>query len=213
MPGRCLCDWRTSCVHVWRSGHEAVVRVWRWRVRCCPQMRGAAQLLSSCPLCSAAGATRRGCSSSCSAYGASWCTCAGKTTHTDTSPADLRSKSHEPTGRGLEPVFITGTRRGRKKIQRKSVFDGNQSRTRRVLLHVWPGASGAPGHTPSPPESLPSIRGSRPLGGLRAQKSLWAQAPGRLTPPPRRDSTPGLLTPRGLTQRSAGASADPPPGR
>ena len=69
--GRCRGGSRNACAHVWRSEREAVGRGWRWRVRWCPRVRGAAQLLSSVPPESGpAVAARRGCSSSCSAYGA-----------------------------------------------------------------------------------------------------------------------------------------------
>ena len=152
-PGRCHGDSRIACVHVWRSGLGAVGRVWRWRVRWCPRVRGAAQLLSSCPLCAGRRwRPERGCSSSCSAYGAPWCTCAGRTAHTGSCPADLESKSLEQIPKGLPnrcppPEHGGPEKKSKENPQpmathrhpRESYFTYGPARAGRRAVHLPPG--------------------------------------------------------------------------
>ncbi len=144
-------------------------------------MRGAAQLLSSCPLV--------------------WP--AGRPEGAVPRPVQrtVRRGAHAPTGLRIpvsppltcdrkvpravradaEPEFTTRTRGPPKKIRRKSGSDGNPPRSPRVLLHVRPGASGAPGRTPSSPGPLPS--------GVE-------RAPGARNPTPRPPGTPVSPLPR-----------------
>ena len=157
-PGRCHGDSRIACVRVWRSGLGAVGRVWRWRVRWCPRVRGAAQLLSSCPLCTGRRwRPERGCSSSCSAYGAPRCTCANRTAHTGSCPADLESKSLEqipsgPANRCPPPEHGGPEKKSKENPQpmathrhpRESYFTYGPARAGRRAVHLPPREASAP---------------------------------------------------------------------
>ncbi|PWV57539.1 hypothetical protein BDW27_102410 [Nocardiopsis sp. L17-MgMaSL7] len=104
-----------------------------------------------CPLGSGPSvAALRGCSSSCSAYGAPKCTRAKRDTHTGTSPDGPRSKSPDRVRAGTEPAFTTRTRGCGKKIQRnpatmatpgiprESYFTYGPARAGRRAVHLLP---------------------------------------------------------------------------
>lgn len=74
--------------------------------------------------------------------------------HTGISPGEPQSKSPDRVRTELRTGIHHQNTGARKKNPKKSRIHGNPPRTPRVLLHVRPGASGAPGRTPSSPDTL-----------------------------------------------------------